>query len=77
MHEIHAPPLRGACGHWGRAPVQGNVLAPPDTHAELQPVKPIESAHPLTIDHPPLAAQQDPDPQVPEARPRVRELANA
>src|SRR5881392_1318244 len=30
-----------------------------------------------TIDPPPLPTQQNPDPQVPEARPRVRELANA
>src|SRR5262245_23068723 len=77
MHEIHAPPLRGSGGHRGGAPVQGDVLASTDTHAELQAVEPIEPAHALTIDHPPFAAQQDPDPQVPEARSRVRELANA
>src|SRR5438874_2326633 len=77
MHEIHTPPLRGSCGHRGGAPVQGDVLASTDTHAELQAVEPIEPAHPLTIDAPPLATQQHPDPQMPEARPRVRELANA
>ena len=33
MHEIHAPAFSGARGARGRAPVQGDVLAPPDAHA--------------------------------------------
>jgi hypothetical protein len=60
-----------------RGPVQGDVLAAAHTHPKLQAVEPIEPAHPLAIDHPPLAAPQHPKPQVPEPRPRVRELANA
>src|SRR5216684_1270565 len=37
MHEIHAPAFPGAAGARRWAPVQGDVLAPPDAHAELQP----------------------------------------
>ena len=74
MHEIHTPPLRGARGHRGGASVQRHVLAPPDAHAELQPVEPIQSPHPLAVDHPAFAAQQHPDPQMSKPRPRVGEL---
>jgi hypothetical protein len=50
--------------------VQGDVLAPPDAHAELQPVEPIQPTHPLAVDHPAFAAQQHPDAQM--AKPRAR-----
>src|SRR5215467_1019469 len=74
MHEVHAPPFprtRGArCG----APVQGDVLAPPDAHPELQPVEPIEPADALAIHAPSLPAQQDPDAEVPKPRPRLGQL---
>jgi hypothetical protein len=76
MHEVHGPALRGARRERGGAPVQGDVLASADAHPELQAVEPIEPAHPLAIHLPPLAAQEHPDPQVPEPRPRMGELAN-
>ena len=40
MHEVHAPPFPGTRGARRGAPVQGDVLAPPDAHPELQPVEP-------------------------------------
>src|SRR5262245_58283646 len=71
---LHAQPLRGTRAHGGGASVQRHVLAPPDTHAELQPVEPIQPPHPLAVDRPAFAAQQHPDPQMSEPRPRVGEL---
>src|SRR5712691_10422368 len=76
MHEIHAPPFPRTRGARGRASVQGDVLAPPDAHAELQPVEPIEPADPLAIHAPSLPSQQHPDAQMSEPRPRVGELTN-
>jgi len=60
----------------GGAPVQGDVLAPPHAHAELQPVEAIQPTHPLAVHHPAFAAEQHPDAQMSEPRPRVGELAN-
>src|SRR5262252_10706095 len=74
MHEVHAPPFPGTRGARRRAPVQGDVLAPPDAHPELQPVEPIEPAHALAIHAPSLPAQQDPDAEVPKSRPRMGQL---
>src|SRR5258705_12935449 len=74
MHEIHAPAFLGASGarRWG--PVEGDVLAPLDPHAELQPVEPIQPTHPRAVDRPAFAAQQHPDAQMSTPRPRVGEL---
>src|SRR5260370_26552481 len=47
----------GAAGARGRAPVQGDVLAPPAAHAELQPVEPIQPTHPLAGYRPSFPAQ--------------------
>src|SRR5215831_15722067 len=74
MHEVHAPPFPGTCGARGGAPVQGDVLAPPDAHPELQPVEPIEPADALAIHAPALSAQHDPDAEVPKPRPRLGQL---
>src|SRR5215470_9728991 len=76
MHEIHAPPLERPTGYRGGSPMQRHMLTPPDPHPHLQPVEPVEPAHPLAIHWPPLTAQQHPDAQVAKARPRLRELAN-
>jgi len=56
--------------------VQRHVLAPPDTHAELQPVEAIQPPHSLAVHRPAFAAEQHPDAQMSEPRPRVGELAN-
>src|SRR5215469_17289706 len=74
MHEVHAPPFPGTRGARRRAPVQRNVLAPPDAHSDLQPVEPIEPADALAIHDPSLPAQQDPDSEVPKPRPRMGQL---
>jgi hypothetical protein len=57
--------------------VQRDVLAPPDAHPELQAVEPIEPPHALAIHAPAVAPEQHPDPEVPEPRARVGELADA
>src|SRR5215813_15152984 len=74
MHEVHAPPFPGTRGARRRAPVQCNVLAPPDAHSDLQPVEPIEPADALAIHAPSLPAQHDPDAEVPKPRPRMGQL---
>jgi len=66
---------RGPVGR-GRAPAQGDVLAPPAAHAKLQPVEPMQPPHPLAVDSPAFAAQQHPDTQMSKPRPRVGELSN-
>jgi hypothetical protein len=38
--------------------VQGDVLAPPDAHAELQPVEPIEPTHPEAADKDAIRARR-------------------
>src|SRR5215813_5212078 len=74
MHEVHAPPFPGTRGARRRAPVQRNVLAPPDAHSDLQPVEPIEPADALAIHAPSLPAQHDPDSEVPKSRSRLGQL---
>src|SRR5215813_12076705 len=74
MHEVHAPPFPGTRGARCGAPVQGDVLAPPDAHPELQPVEPIEPADALAIHAPSLPAQHDPDSEVPKPRLRMGQL---
>src|SRR5215467_10966335 len=74
MHEVHAPPFPGTRGARCGAPGQGDVLAPPDAHPELQPVEPIEPADALAIHAPSLPAQHDPDSEVPKPRPRMGQL---
>src|SRR5215467_4202433 len=74
MHEVHTPPFSGTRGTRGGAPVQGDVLAPPDAHPELQPVEPIEPADALAIHAPALPAQHGPDAEVPKPRPRMGPL---
>jgi hypothetical protein len=57
-----APPFLGAHRGRGGAAMQGDVLAAPDAHPELQPLEPVEPAHALPIHAPPLSAHQHPDP---------------
>ena len=57
--------------------MQRHVLTPAHAHAHLQAFEAIESPHPLVIHAPTVAAQQHPDAPTTEARPRVREIANA
>ena len=76
MHEIHAPALRRARWHRGRASVQRDVLASPDSHAELQALQSIEPSHPLPIHPPAFATQEHPDAQRPKPRPRMGQIAN-
>ena len=44
--------------------MQGDMLSPPDWHAELKPFLPIETAHALPIHEPAFPPQEDPDPQI-------------
>src|SRR5215831_17717461 len=74
MQEVHAPPFPGTRGARCGAPVESDVLAPPDAHPELQPVEPIEPADALAIHAPSLPAQHDPDSAVPKPRPRLGQL---
>src|SRR5206468_9566002 len=46
-------------------------------HPQLEPLEPIEPPDSLAIHPPAFAAQQHPDPQVPEAGPRMRQISNA
>jgi hypothetical protein len=57
--------------------MQGHMFAPPDPHAELQPIQPIEAADPLAIHPPALASQQHPDAHVAKPRPGLGEIPNA
>jgi hypothetical protein len=41
--------------------MEGDVLASPDPHAELQTLQSIEPSHPLSIHPPALPAQEHPD----------------
>jgi hypothetical protein len=77
MHEIHAPALGWANGHWSWAPMQGHMFATPHPHPELQAIQTIESPYPLAIDLPAFPAQQDPNTLIAKPGSRMREIANA
>ena len=66
----------GPRGDRGRATVQGDVLAPPDPHPQLQALQSIEPAHPLAIHPPAFATQQHPNAQIPKPRPRMGQITN-
>src|SRR5262245_61427254 len=57
--------------------MQGDVLETPNPHPELQSFEPRQPPHALAIHDPAFAAQQDPDPEIPEPWPGVRELPDA
>lgn len=57
--------------------MQGHVLAATHAHAHLQPVETVQAADPFVVHDPALATEKHPDPQEPEAGPRMRDLANA
>ena len=48
----------------------------PHTHAQLQPLEPVQPAHAFPIHEPPFATQQHPDPEIPEPRSGLREIAH-
>jgi hypothetical protein len=62
VDEVHAPPLAGADRRRRWAAMPRDVFPPTHPHPHLQAVQPIETADPLLIHRPSLAAQQDPDP---------------
>ena len=49
MHKIHAPALRRTSRFCSWLTMEGDVLASPDPHAELQTLQSIELSHPLCI----------------------------
>ena len=57
--------------------MQRHVLAPPHPHPHLQPVQAVQPPHALLVHPPALPSQQDVNAQIPEPRPRHRQLANA
>jgi hypothetical protein len=56
--------------------MQCDMLATPDSHAELQAIKSIESSYTLAIHEPAFAPQQHPNPHVAKPRPDMSQIAN-
>jgi hypothetical protein len=52
------------------------MFSPPDPHAQLQSIEPVQPADPFPIHQPAFATQQHPDPQIPKPRSRVGEISN-
>ena len=77
VDKVHDPALAWVARSGRRDPVQGDVFASPDPHAQLQAFEPIQASDAFAIHHPALPSQQHPDAQVAEARARVCELTDA
>lgn len=71
---LHPPPRPD--GHGRRPMVQGHGPSAANPHPYLQAFEPIQPVDGLAIDGPALAPQDNPNPLVPESRPRHRDLAN-
>jgi hypothetical protein len=67
----HAPPLPLRRGDGRLAAMQGQVLAPPTPVAQLQSFEAIQPTDTLRVHQPALAPQQDVEPLIAKARPRV------
>jgi hypothetical protein len=71
VHEIHAPPLPLCRRHGRLAAVQRHVLPSATAMPQLQSFEPIEPPDALRVHQPALAPQQDVEPLIAKARPRV------
>ena len=69
MHKIHALAFGRPARDRGGATMQCDMLATPDSHAELQAIQAIRSSEALAIHRPTLTPQPHPNPQVPKPRP--------
>lgn len=57
--------------------MQRDMLPTPHPHPQLEPIEPVQSAHPFPIHEPAFAPQQHPDPQIPKPRPSMSKIPNA
>jgi len=57
--------------------VEGDVLASPHPHAQLQAIESVQSSDAFPIHHPVFPTQQHPDPQIPKPGPGISQIANA
>ena len=77
MHKINALPFLGAHWYGRRSAVESYTFSLADAHAKLQAIQAIQPAHPITIDQPSVAPEQDPNPLIVKPRPRVGQIPNA
>ena len=76
MHEVHAPGLIAPSGRWHGAPVQAEPLLPSRAQPHLQPLQTVEPVDPLLVVRPAFAPEHDPDADIAEPRPGLRDLSD-
>jgi hypothetical protein len=74
MDKIHTPALMGTLGLWDDPAVQAHVLAPTDSHAQLQAFQAIQPSDPLLVHQPSFPAQHHVNALIAEPRTLVRDI---